>query len=88
MANKSIREMAASVAKRFSSWESGWAPNGTEVEGPWQRGITVVYKKVGRRGGLIRATIVEVVKPRGAHEFLVGQTVTLNDSASRKMFFK
>jgi len=92
MENDKLRTMAASVANRYSrkKWESGWAPNGTEVEGPWQPGITVVYKKVGRRGPRVQAKVVKIVKGGSAkwRSLTLGETVWLNDGGSRMMFFK
>ena len=92
MANKTIREMAASVANRYSKkkWESGWAPNGTEVEGPWQPGITVVYKKVNRRNEKVQVKITKIVKGGSPQwkKFTLGETIWLNDDGSKMMFYK
>lgn len=92
MANKSTREMISSVANRYSrkKWESGWAPNGTEVEGPWQPGITVVYQLLGRKSERVRVKIVKIVKGGDPHweKLTLGETMWLNEGASKMMFYK
>ena len=92
MASRSTREMIASVANRYSrkKWESGWAPNGTEVEGPWQPGIIVVYKLLGRKYERVRVKVVKIVKGGSPHwrKLTLGETMWLSEGGSKMMFYK
>ena len=69
------------AAQALSNNTIKWAKNGTEKTMPYQPGVEMTARKIGRRGNSVRVEIIDITVA-GDKSRWIGQVVTLNEIAS------